>query len=455
MIELNLSVIEKVVKGQLHGNDVMIHNISIDSRIITKDCLFIAIEGKRYDGHDFIPLAIDSGAQAVLTHRPLEIDVPYIVVENTVIALGLIAQYVKQVVQPFTVAITGSYGKTSVKEMTASIFSLLDNTLYTAGNFNNDIGVPLTLLRLNKTHRYCILEFGANHLGEIDYTTSLVRPDIAMITHIGHAHLEGFGSLNNVYLAKSEIFNYISDQHCVVINLDDDYVDKIMSAVLSKTQNVLTYSCHNCRADLYVINDEQYAPLYYRFTFCYLKKKYTIRLNVLGRHQINNALATIAIALSASISMGNIIKGIERVGYIAQRMQLFHVNEQLTVIDDTYNATLESTKAAIDSLSVLPQMRVFIFGGFAELGEMNKALYQEIEEYAYAMNIDIFAVVHIDDGFIQLKEYTRSFSSKKLLCVFLNELYRQYDQLNVLVKGARSKNMETVIRYLTQSLVEI
>ena len=206
MISVTLTWIAEKVGGRLVGEDKTISKVSTDTRDDLTGALFIALKGPNFDAHRFTEQARQGGAEALLVEKPQQTELSQIVVENTRYALGLLGAAVKAEVAPKTVAITGSNGKTTVKEMLSSILSLKDSTLATAGNFNNDIGVPLTLLRLEPQHEFAVIELGANHIGEIAYTTGLTQPDVAIINNVAPAHVEGFGSVHGVYRAKSEIF---------------------------------------------------------------------------------------------------------------------------------------------------------------------------------------------------------------------------------------------------------
>lgn len=194
MIRLMLSQLADVTRGELQGRDLAIYEVTSDTRKITAGCLFVALKGERFDAHDFAEQAKQAGAGALLVSRQLECDLPQVVVKDTRLAFGELAAWVRQQVPTRVVALTGSSGKTSVKEMTAAILGQCGNTLYTAGNLNNDIGVPMTLLRLTKEHQYAVIELGANHQGEIAWTVSLTRPEAALVNNLAAAHLEGFGS---------------------------------------------------------------------------------------------------------------------------------------------------------------------------------------------------------------------------------------------------------------------
>ncbi len=207
MISVTLSQLTDILNGELQGADITLDAVTTDTRKLTPGCLFVALKGERFDAHDFADQAKAGGAGALLVSRPLDIDLPQLIVKDTRLAFGELAAWVRQQVPARVVALTGSSGKTSVKEMTAAILSQCGNTLYTAGNLNNDIGVPMTLLRLTPEYDYAVIELGANHQGEIAWTVSLTRPEAALVNNLAAAHLEGFGSLAGVAKAKGEIFS--------------------------------------------------------------------------------------------------------------------------------------------------------------------------------------------------------------------------------------------------------
>ena len=231
MISVSLAELAKRINGQLIGNDLQIDSVSSDSRAVNSQTLFVAIKGEKFDGHCFAQAAVDAGANALLVERELPIIATQLVVENSQKAMGEIGAYVREQIAPTCIALTGSNGKTSVKEMIATILSQHHQVLYTAGNFNNEIGVPLTLLRLQAGDEFGVFELGANHAGEIDYTSSLVKPSVAMVNNVASAHLEGFGSLEGVAKAKSEIFNHISIGGTAVINADDAFADVMLQEI--------------------------------------------------------------------------------------------------------------------------------------------------------------------------------------------------------------------------------
>src|SRR5476649_2450743 len=222
MIRVSLQALTSALNAELIGVDAQIDAVVTDTRKVEAGCLFVALKGEKFDAHDFAADAIAAGAGALLVSKRLRVELPQLVVADTRIALGQLGAWVRQQVPARVVGLTGSSGKTSVKEMTAAILRQCGNVLYTAGNFNNDIGVPLTLLRLTAEHDFAVIEMGANHLGEIAYTTDLARPETALVNNLSAAHLEGFGSLAGVAQAKGEIYEGLPANGIAILNADSN-----------------------------------------------------------------------------------------------------------------------------------------------------------------------------------------------------------------------------------------
>ncbi|WP_261979398.1 Mur ligase family protein [Buchnera aphidicola] len=240
MITLSLKKIAEITKGQLYGKDLFIDNIVIDTNKIIPGCLFIALIGKKFDAHIFIDDAIKKGCSSIIIQKKIICHISYILVENTSIALGQIASWIRKQTYAQVLAITGSCGKTSVKEMTASILRQTGSTISTIDNLNNKIGVPMTLLQLTKNHKYAVVELGANKPGEITYTSNITKPEIILINNIQYAHLQGFKSLLGVSRAKSEIFSGLKSNGTVIINLDSNHLSQWKKEI--KQRNILYFS---------------------------------------------------------------------------------------------------------------------------------------------------------------------------------------------------------------------
>lgn len=450
MIPLLLSEIASAVEGQLIGEDKTITKIGTDSRALREDDVFLALKGDKFDGHRFLSQVIEAGCSAIIVDHDCHVSVSQIVVGDTHKALGLIAAYVKERVAPKTVAITGSSGKTTVKEMVAAILARLGSVLATQGNFNNDIGVPLTLLRLEEKHDFAVVELGANHMGEIAYTSGLVKPDVAVINNIAAAHLEGFGDLCGVARAKGEIFEGLSKEGVALYNQDCKLANKWQWRLVDK--KVRRFSCFN-QADCYssdtVLDDDGCAS----FKLNTLIGSTYIELPVPGRHNVCNAVAAAAIAIEFGASLDDICLGLAEMSPVKGRLNLHQLGESCKLIDDTYNANVESIKAATDLLANYPGRRVLILGDMGELGVEARSYHQEVGEYAQKRGIDDLLTIGVlsqstADAFNKKNnEQGLHFSERdKLVAKLQQMLAGEARHVSILVKGSRSAHMEYVVQ---------
>ncbi len=494
MISLNLSTLATAMNGQLICHESMlsiqVKNIVTDSRALNtqqqkqkqheqnqqaaEQDAFLALKGPNFDGHRFAQQVVESGCQILIVeHQITNIDssnVVQIIVDDTRIALGKIAAYVKQQVAPKTVGITGSSGKTTVKEMLAAILSRLGKVLATNGNFNNDIGVPLTLLRLENDHDFAVIEMGANHMGEIAYTTELVKPDIAMINNIAAAHLEGFGDLCGVARAKGEIFSGLSAEGVALYNQDTKYTSKWQWRLTNK--QVRTFSCANARytegsinADCYSKNvtlDENGCA---SFELQSSLGQCVITLTVPGTHNVCNAVAAAAAAIECGATLNDIQLGLAEMIPVKGRLNVHHlsatnISNKIKLIDDTYNANVESIKAAIVLLAGYSGQQILVLGDMAELGSDARNYHQDVGEYAKEQGINVLLTLGVlsqntSDAFARKNTaVSEHFSDKNILENYLFNLLtceKNTDQtlttqeVNILVKGSRSAHMEYVV----------
>lgn len=475
MISLDLSTLASAMNGQLICHEslksIKIQNIVTDSRALkiqtqSKDA-FLALKGPNFDGHRFAQQVVEQGCQLLIVEQTIaDIDsakVAQIIVDDTRIALGKVAAYVKQQVSPKTVGITGSSGKTTVKEMLAAILSRLGNVLATNGNFNNDIGVPLTLLRLEQEHDFAVIEMGANHIGEIAYTTELVKPDVAMINNIAAAHLEGFGDLCGVARAKGEIFSGLSKDGVALYNKDTKYTSKWQWRLTDK--QVRTFSCLNpinadCYSENVVLDDNGCAS----FELNSLLGQCTIKLTIPGKHNVCNAVAAAAAAIECGASLEDIQLGLAEMAPVQGRLNIHHlsdtkVSNEIRLIDDTYNANVESIKAAIALLAGYSGYRILVLGDMAELGSEARSYHQEVGEYAKEQGIDMLLTLGVlsqntSDAFaLDNNAISEHFSEKGMLenCLFDSLIEKFTDEscfakkIQILVKGSRSARMEHVV----------
>ncbi|MEI6860164.1 MAG: UDP-N-acetylmuramoyl-tripeptide--D-alanyl-D-alanine ligase [Shewanella sp.] len=445
MIPLNLSVICQRLNARLVGADGEFHHVSTDSRAILEQTLFVALKGDKFDGHDFANSAVKNGATALLVDHQLSLNISQLIVKDTLKAMGELAAYLKELIQPKSVALTGSNGKTSVKEMVATILSQRHKVLYTAGNFNNEVGVPLTLLRLEADDEFGVFELGANHMGEIDHSSSLVKPDVALVNNVASAHLEGFGSLAGVASAKSEIFNHLASTGTAVINADDPFASVMMSASTNFTQ--LTFGVESV-ADIQA-SDLQISPMGgYRFKLSYLQEVVLVTLPLPGRHQVSNALAATAICISFGLTLDEIKLGLSLLVPVKGRMLTTQLG-RIRVIDDSYNANPASVTAAIDLLQEVEGHRCLVLGDLGELGDNASLLHSELGELTKQRGLDSLYTL----GSLSANA-SRAFGGNGYIILecLVENLIENIKQLQgdvtVLVKGSRSAKMERVVEAL-------
>lgn len=454
MIPLRLSDIAQALNGQLIGQDIIIDKVNTDSRALVADELFLALKGPNFDGHRFIEQVIEKGCSALIVDHQCDVSIPQIVVTDTHKALGKLGAYVRTQVSPKVVGITGSSGKTTVKEMVAAILSRLGKVLATQGNFNNEIGVPLTLLRLEQSHDYAVVELGANHMGEIAYTSSLVQPDVAIINNIAAAHLEGFGDLCGVARAKGEIFEGLKTGGVALYNQDCSLASKWQWRLVDK--EVRRFSCQHesdCYSSDVVLNEDGCATFKLN---THVGNTY-IELTVPGKHNVCNAVAAAAIAIEFGANLDDIRLGLAEMSPVKGRLNLHQLSDNIKLIDDTYNANVESIKAATELLASYPGRRILIIGDMGELGADARSYHQEVGEHACACKIDDLLTLGVlsqstSDAYNKKSGKKSShFSERAPLIARLKELVvEEEQQISILVKGSRSAHMELVVQDIMQ-----
>jgi UDP-N-acetylmuramoyl-tripeptide--D-alanyl-D-alanine ligase len=449
MISLRCSDITEILHGSLHGDDVTVTSVSTDSRSISAGELFIALKGPNFDGTAFVAEVKAKGAIAVVTEQQVSEAISQIVVKDTRLALGQLAAAVKARLAPKTIAVTGSAGKTTVKEMMAAILSRRGQVLSTQGNFNNDIGVPLTMLRLTEKHNYAVLELGANHQGEIAYTTSLAKPDVAIITNVAASHLEGFGDVYGVARAKGEIFNGLSANGLAILPADSEYRDYWLKRLEGK--QVMQFSATG-PADYYaegiVLDTEGCAA----FELICPTGRQFIQLTIPGRHNVVNALAAAAACIAVGATLTDVQLGLAQMQAVKGRTNVKMVNPQLRLIDDSYNANVESVKAAIDLLASYSGYRVMVFGDMGELGADARLYHEEIGLYAKKSGINLLFTLGVlsQSASDLFNGQGAHFSSRQTLLQRLLPIVSEQQEVTLLVKGSRSAKMELVVQDLLE-----
>lgn len=451
MTWLHLSQIADALDGQLHGQDVSVASVETDSRKVQADQLFWAIKGERFDAHDFIaPLCAESGnkAAAALVHRLIDCPLPQVLVQDTHQALAKLATFWREQFKAPLIGLTGSNGKTTVKEMTAAILSQEGETLATFGNLNNDIGVPLTLFRLRK-QAFAVIEMGANNFGEIAQLTAIAQPNVAILNNAGAAHLEGFGSIKGVSRAKGEIFQGLRANGIAVINADDDYADYWRG--LNKPEQTLTFGMDK-PADISGQLDGK-GSLQIQLP----NEMISVNLPLLGQHNALNALAASAAAYAVGVTAPSIKAGLESLQAVNGRLAMIAGQHQSTLIDDTYNANPSSIKKAIDVLAGFEGRKVLVLGDVAEIGEQGVALHQSLGDYAKNAGIDALY------GFGDLiKHACETFSNSPDQQYFFNDMDSLIQALKpeiqthvtLLAKGSRSMRMERVIEAFAEHNIQ-
>ena len=449
MISLNCREICRLVGGVMVGPDVEIGVVSTDSRDISAGALFIALKGPNFDGANFATDVVAKGAAALMLHHPVSEAVTQIIVPDTRLALGQLAAAVKQQLAPKTVAVTGSAGKTTVKEMMAAILSRRGEVLTTQGNFNNDIGVPLTLLRLTAKHQYAVLELGANHQGEIAYTTSLVLPEVAIITNVAPSHLEGFGDMYGVARAKGEIFNGLPDSGIAIIPLDSEYRDYWLRRLDGK--HIVQFSAAqptDYHASSIALDEQGCAGFELN---CAAGRRF-IQLTIPGKHNVSNALAAAAACIALGASLDDVQLGLSQMQPVKGRTNVKRLSSAIRLIDDTYNANVESVKAAIDLLASYNGYRILLLGDMAELGENARLYHEEIGLYAKKSGINLLFTLGVlsQSASDLFNGQGAHFSSRQALMQRLMPIVSEQQDVTLLVKGSRSAKMELVVQDLLE-----
>lgn len=448
MIPITLNQLATAVQGQAFGDDLVITEVTTDTRKVTPGCLFIALKGERFDAHDFAADAVQAGAGVLLVSRQLPVSVPQVVVADTRLALGQLAAWVRQQVPARIVALTGSSGKTSVKEMTAAILRQGGNTLYTAGNLNNDIGVPLTLLRLTPEYEYAVIELGANHQGEIAWTVSLTRPHAALVNNLAAAHLEGFGSLAGVAKAKGEIFQGLPADGIAIINADSNDWPNWRHQLAD--HKVWRFSPDAAESD-FSARDVKVTARGCEFTLSSPNGTIAITLPLPGRHNIANALAAAALASAAGAPLTAIQTGLAELTPVPGRLFPVHLSEGKQLLDDTYNANVGSMTAAVQVLSEMPGYRVFVAGDMGELGAEAEACHRQVGEAAKVAAIDcVLSVGVLSKALSHASGVGEHFADKAALVTRLKALITAHPEITILVKGSRSAAMEDIVRALQE-----
>ncbi|MHC1747400.1 MAG: UDP-N-acetylmuramoyl-tripeptide--D-alanyl-D-alanine ligase [Cellulosilyticaceae bacterium] len=429
------------------GNN-LVTSISIDSRNILLDSLFIPIKGDNFDGHKFISSVFEKGAIATLTQEERVVDerIYTIYVEDTKKALLRLASYYRTLFEIPVIAVTGSVGKTSTKDLIAATLSGKYTVHKTEGNFNNEIGLPLTLFGLNKTHDVAVIEMGMNHFGEIHKLSLTAKPDIAVITNIGVSHIENLGSQQGILTAKLEILDGLSDEGLLVLNGDDPLLQTVQMEngrlIKYGRNHDNTYYAENVIQSEDAISADITTP----------KEHYAVHIATLGEHMIANALAAIAVAEHLGLSKDEILRGLASYSPSKMRMNKMQYPNSLTIIDDTYNASPDSMKAALKVLSDCKSSgkKIAVLGDMFEMGEHAPNLHEEVGKCIFNYNIDVVCTIgnlakHIAMGARQLQGHTivKHYETQQEFLDNISQVVSAND--TILFKASRGMHFEKLV----------
>ncbi len=449
---LLLSEVASALNGRLVSADSRFEGVSIDSRAISQGQLFIALTGPRFDGHDYLNEVAAKGAVAALVEREVpESALPQMVVQDTRHALGQLGALNRAGYDKPVAAITGSSGKTTVKEMLACILRTRGPVLATKGNLNNDLGVPLTLLELTQEHTAAVIELGASRLGEIAYTVAMTKPHVAVLNNAGTAHVGEFGGPDKIVEAKGEIIEGLAADGIAVLNVDDKAFG--IWQARANGRSVLSFSLSNPDATFYASDVSRDARGCPRFTLHSPQGAEWIQLNLLGTHNVANALAAAAAAHALGVSLFGIKTGLEAVQPVKGRTVAQVTSTGLRIIDDTYNANPTSMCAAVDILAGFSGRTVLVLGDIGELGEWAEQGHRDVGAYAADKVSALYAVgplmAHAVAAF---GHQARHFANQADLIKALRSEHET--NTTILIKGSRSAAMENVVAALCDSCGE-
>lgn len=393
MKHMSLREITQVCNGVYRGNenlfDCCVSSVTIDSRKIEKNGLFVAIKGARVDGHDFIEQVMEAGALCSLTEKYLEnTNYPYILVDDCKTALKALAEHYRRSLDIKVIGISGSVGKTSTKEMVASVLSQKYRVLKTAGNFNNEIGLPLTIFNIREEHEVAVLEMGISDFGEMTRLAKMARPDICIITNIGCAHLEQLGNRDGILQAKTEMFAYKNPGGSILLNGDDD---KLRGYRPDNHEQPIYFGLTHT-SDFYVKETIGCGLEGTDALFVTPRSEFYAHIPIPGEHMVYNALAGIAAGYALDMTDDEIKKGIEALVPIAGRNHMIHT-KTLHIIDDCYNANPVSMKSSLNVVKEAKSRTVAILGNMGELGKKSEQMHYEIGEYAVESNINLLICI--------------------------------------------------------------
>lgn len=443
---LSLSQLTTALNGQHIGGDATFTGVSIDSRSVSAGQLFVALAGPRFDGHDYLADVKAKGAVAALVEREVaDVDLPQLLVKDCRVALGQLGALNRAAFDKPVVAITGSSGKTTVKEMLASILRTRGLVHATRGNLNNDLGAPLTLLEIAPEHSAAVIELGASRIGEIRYTVGLTQPQVVIINNAGTAHVGEFGGPEKIVEAKGEILEGLGEGGIAILNLDDKAFD--IWKARAGAHKVVSFARSNPKADFHASGIGRDARGCPSFTLHGAGETVDVQLNVLGEHNVSNALAAAAAAHAVGLSLSGIAAGLAAVQPVKGRTVAQIAPNGVRVIDDSYNANPTSMCAAIDILAGFSGRTVLVLGDIGELGQWAEEGHRQVGDYARGKVDALYAVgSNMTHAVKAFGANGRHFATQAELIDAVNA--ENASDTTILIKGSRSAAMENVVAAL-------
>ena len=438
---MKLSDAAKILNGELKGEDALFYGASTDTRSIQAGQLFFAWKGDKHDAHNFLDSIEAQGAIGAIVERYTpSVNISQIVVKDSQKALGILAKEWKKQWKGTAIALTGSNGKTTLKEMIASILREKGQTLATEGNYNNHVGCPLTVLKLTDQHEYAVIEMGANHFEEIRYLTKIVQPNVAIVNNAGPCHLEGFGSIEGVAKAKGEIFEGLAKDGIAIINADDDYAKYWLG--INTDHKIMTFGIRN-DADVMAKNIQKQS-----FELVIHGESIHVNLPLVGVHNILNACAAAAATYSVGVTLAEIKQGLENLHCVKGRLEKIQLSPNHILINDAYNGNPASLKAGIDALEGIADHTWLVLGDMRELGDLAVSMHEDCGRYAKVKGFDqLLALGELSQKSAEaFGEGGRHFTSHDDIIATLQENLKaiQNESVAILVKGSNSMKMFVV-----------
>ena len=446
MIHLSLTKLAEVFAlDQQYMPSLEFRGVTIDSRKSCENQLFVAIRGERFDGHDYVEAAYQAGAVAALVETKLDCDIPQFIVADCKRAMIQLANYWRHQCQATVIALTGSNGKTTVKEMLFQLLQKQGQTHATQGNFNNDIGVPLTLFALSEDDVYAVIEMGANHKGEIAVLANIAEPDIVYVNNVAAAHLAGFGSVQGVIEAKGELYAYCQKQHRAIFNIDEIASQQWRQCCAAENQ----LSCSldiNQQADIRA--NWQATETGLRLSVSYKGQTESVELKVFGEHNARNALAAISIAISAEVDFRAAVQNLSGFSGVDGRLQMLEGPANSRLINDSYNANPTSLEAGMKVLCSLKGVAWLALGDMGELGDDAEVFHQQAARKALELGVEKFFAIGLMSCQASQTFADQGYCFESIGDMAMIIRAQIHEDVNLLIKGSRSAGMEKLVEML-------